>query len=247
MYKPHRKPWPKSKTSYISKQSPSPLHHTFLLGRARFTAQPLSALNTILCTNSQTLYTEGLERLRRRQDTCGEGLKLFSWEWDPVHMYQFLFESGYFLLRVWPTVLTYPLKMVTENASFQKRSPEWKFWKRRLFVYLWTDKNGFRIRWCHTSYTSPLAWRMFRKRCYDRICNVLAFSCGPTKTLRVRYVWMRIFVENREKTSVFKNIRIHDDGAQAAFSFPWVPEDKEPTLNCWNLFWLLARMVQYIA
>ena len=27
-----------------SKQGPSPLHHTFLLGRARFTAQPLSAL-----------------------------------------------------------------------------------------------------------------------------------------------------------------------------------------------------------
>ena len=34
----------KPKTSDISKQSPSPLHHTFLLGRARFTAQPLSAL-----------------------------------------------------------------------------------------------------------------------------------------------------------------------------------------------------------
>ena len=32
------------KTSDISKQSPSPLHHPFLLGRARFTAQPLSAL-----------------------------------------------------------------------------------------------------------------------------------------------------------------------------------------------------------
>ena len=44
MYKPDRKPWPKSKTSDISKQSPSPLHRTFLLGRARFTAQPLSAL-----------------------------------------------------------------------------------------------------------------------------------------------------------------------------------------------------------
>ena len=43
-YKPHRKPRPKSKTSDISKQSPSPLHHTFLLGRARFTAQPFSAL-----------------------------------------------------------------------------------------------------------------------------------------------------------------------------------------------------------
>ena len=45
MYKPHRKPWPKSKTSSISKQSPSSLHHTFLLGRASFTAQPLSALD----------------------------------------------------------------------------------------------------------------------------------------------------------------------------------------------------------
>ena len=30
----------------ISKHSPSPLHHTFLLGRARFTAQALSALET---------------------------------------------------------------------------------------------------------------------------------------------------------------------------------------------------------
>ena len=54
MYKPHRKPWPKSKTSDISKQGPSPLHHTFLLGRARFTAQPLSALviSSRLCHSS---------------------------------------------------------------------------------------------------------------------------------------------------------------------------------------------------
>ena len=44
MYTPHHKPRPKSKTSHISKHSPSPLHHTFLLGRARFTALPLSAL-----------------------------------------------------------------------------------------------------------------------------------------------------------------------------------------------------------
>ena len=38
-----------SKTSDISKQSPSPLHHTFLLGRARFTARPLSALVIFVC------------------------------------------------------------------------------------------------------------------------------------------------------------------------------------------------------
>ena len=47
MDKPHRKLWPKSKTSYISKQSPRTLHHTFLLGRSRFTAQLLSALGFI--------------------------------------------------------------------------------------------------------------------------------------------------------------------------------------------------------
>ena len=51
--KPHRKPWPKSKTSNISKQSPSLLHHTFLLGCARFTAQPLSALIFIFNLNGK--------------------------------------------------------------------------------------------------------------------------------------------------------------------------------------------------
>ena len=44
MDKPHPKPCSKSKTGDISKQSPSPLHHTFSLGRVRFTAQSLSAL-----------------------------------------------------------------------------------------------------------------------------------------------------------------------------------------------------------
>ena len=59
MDKPHRKPRPKSKTSAISKPSPSPLHHTFLLGRARFTAQPLSAL--ILRIGSARSSHHGME------------------------------------------------------------------------------------------------------------------------------------------------------------------------------------------
>ena len=56
MVKPHRRPWPKSKTSDISKQGPSPLHHTFLLGRACFTAQPLSALFCITAAALLVLY-----------------------------------------------------------------------------------------------------------------------------------------------------------------------------------------------
>ena len=72
MDKPHRKPWPKSKTSDISKQSPSPLHHTFLLGRACFTAQPLSAL---LTTSRRTRLISYPDLPR----PSGRGTSLFQW------------------------------------------------------------------------------------------------------------------------------------------------------------------------
>ena len=35
----------------------------------------------------------------------------------------------YFFFLVWPTIFTYQVKTVTENASFQKRSSEWRFLK----------------------------------------------------------------------------------------------------------------------
>ena len=74
------------------------------------------------------------------------------------------------------------------------------FWKRRLFIYEWTDENrGFRIRWCHIL----LAWRMLRKWRY-RIYIVVAFSWGQAKTIRIRYVRMRIFFLNVEKTLRFQ-------------------------------------------
>ena len=44
--------------------------------------------------------------------------------------------------------------------------------------------------------------------------HCLAFSHGRPKTIRIRYVWTRIFfLKTEEKISVFKNIRIHLDGA----------------------------------
>ena len=61
MDKPRRKPWPKSKTSDISKQSPSPLHHTFLLGRTRFTAQPLSTLLSNACHAGYVQYSPQID------------------------------------------------------------------------------------------------------------------------------------------------------------------------------------------
>ena len=70
MYKPHRKPRPKSKTSDISRQSPSPLHHTFLLGRVRFTAQPLSTLWLTERTYASTDCTGRVGRLSKGREGC---------------------------------------------------------------------------------------------------------------------------------------------------------------------------------
>jgi len=72
MDKPHRKPWPKSKTSNISKHSPSLLHHTFLLGRARFTAQPLSALLANV-TSKRVKLTQTSGKMLRVNVPSGDG------------------------------------------------------------------------------------------------------------------------------------------------------------------------------
>ena len=59
MDKPHRKnrkPWPKSKRSDIQAESQSTASHLFL-GRARFTAQPLSALVSIYSKSAPGMRT----------------------------------------------------------------------------------------------------------------------------------------------------------------------------------------------
>ena len=55
-------------------------------------------------------------------------------------MYSFLVENGDFF-PIWLTEYTYSVKAVTVIASFQKRSPKWRFFKT-LAVYVWTDENG---------------------------------------------------------------------------------------------------------
>ena len=57
-----------------------------------------------------------------------------------------------------------------------------------------------------------LARHILRKG-YYRIYTVLAFSCGRAKTIRIRYVWMHIFLKTEKKTCVFKNIRKRVAGA----------------------------------
>ena len=75
MYNRHRKPWPKSKRSNISKQSPSPLHHTFFLGRARFTTKPLSALPISVKRRPRTIVFTMQMRTWQQQSHCFLTLK----------------------------------------------------------------------------------------------------------------------------------------------------------------------------
>ena len=42
-----------------------------------------------------------------------------------------------------------------KTQVFEKGPQSGIFWKRALSVFVWTDaKAGFRIRWCHTSYSA---------------------------------------------------------------------------------------------
>ena len=65
-------------------------------------------------------------------------------------------ENCFFFCSLRP-VHTYSVETVTENASFQRR---------RLLVYVWTDgSRGFRVWWCHTSYTTSIThalWGCYR-------------------------------------------------------------------------------------
>ena len=109
---------------------------------------------------------------------------------------------------VWPTTVhTYPVKTVTENASFQKRFPEWRFLKTptsRLRV------NGRKRRFSN----KMMSYIIYLQH---NACTILSyFHCFSF------YVWTdennsnslragAYFLKKEEKISFFKNIRIRMD------------------------------------
>ena len=50
-----------------------------------------------------------------------------------------------FFSPVWPIVHVYPVKTVTKNTSFQKRSPEWRFFENAGFSFTYGRTNRFRV------------------------------------------------------------------------------------------------------
>ena len=78
------------------------------------------------------------------------------------------------------------------------------FWKRWPLVYEWMEENeGFRIRWCNTSFTTSITHALWGMLSYFRC---LAFSYGRAKTIRTRYVWTRIFLKNEGGKISFSKI-----------------------------------------
>ena len=62
---------------------------------------------------------------------------------------------------------------------------------------MWTDENvGFRIRWCNTSCTTIITHALWGIFSYF---HCLAFSYGRAKTIRIRYVWTRLFLKTEGK------------------------------------------------
>ena len=122
------------------------------------------------------------------------------------HVSTFVWKQRFFS-PVWPTVHTFPVKMVTENAFFKnikKNPPECSegFWQCLLLVRVWTDENGgFRIRWYHTSFTTSITHALWGMLSYSHI--FLAFSYGRAKTSRLRYEWTPVFLKTEGEKSPF--------------------------------------------
>lgn len=103
----------------------------------------------------------------------------------------YVFENGYFFLLVWPTVYTYPVKMVTENASFQKCS------RVEIFVntgFSFTcNVDGRRRKFSNTMmsrHQTLLAWRMLSY--FHRFCLFVWTGENDSKTLRVDDIRIRV-------------------------------------------------------
>ena len=115
------------------------------------------------------------------------------------HVSIFVWKRRYFSL-VWPTVHTYLVKTVTENASFQKRSPEWRFLKTPAFRL---RVDGRKRRFLNTMMLYIICFQPDAFSITDAIVFCFFFC----------FVLFFFFGKRRKKNSVFKNILIRVDWA----------------------------------
>ena len=136
-----------------------------------------------------------------------------------VQTYPFLFENGYIrFVPVWRTVHRYPMKTVTENASFQKLSPERRSLKTP-FCSTCVDTEVF-----ENDYITVLdiSMRMLPSKMVLMVQSLLLwvlhyFPCGQAKTIKKNTTRGRpfltcFFFKRRKKISTLRQKRKRVDG-----------------------------------
>ena len=116
----------------------------------------------------------------------------------PVQTYAFLFENGDFFSR-----LAYRPHLSGENGHrkhIYSKTFSIDFFENAGHSF---TNEGFRIRWCNTSFTTSITHALWGILSYFQC---LAFTYGRAKTIRTRYVWTRIFLENERKKISFSKI-----------------------------------------
>ena len=109
------------------------------------------------------------------------------------------------------------MKKVTENASFQKRSPEWRFLKLSAFRLL---VDGQKWRFSNTMIFCIIYYKPYACSVRDAIVFLLFWRFSMVGRKRIEYATCGrvLFCKRREhEISVFKNIRIHVEGALKAW------------------------------
>ena len=173
--------------------------------RFREYQKPESLKQQCVYQGNQQVYSQLVIRFSVDEHQKTVGLR-------PVHTYPFLFKNGSFCSPVWPTS--------PQNATFQKRSPEWRF-LNMLASRLRVD--GRNLRFSNTMMSYIIYFQ--HDACSVRDAIVFPSLC---------YVGMRTFLKkkNGEKESPFTKIS----------SYVWTgPQiSKTTTLQVYHAFFYIS-------
>ena len=136
-------------------------------------------------------------------------MNIDAWQWQREHK-KIKKKNRFLPVRTYPktkTDILFPSLAYHQHVSGKNGHPKRIFSKTLSRVEIF-ENAGFSFTFGRTKrevleyddviHHILLAWRMYRKWCYC-IFIILAFSCERTKTIRIRYVWRRIFFEDGEK------------------------------------------------
>ena len=120
--------WKKPKLSLIRALYWSKIRNLLWCNFVHFKVQSCTGVTflVVVCGNSNEKDTD--KQAKRRNYFLSRKVELTLYYYTaPLRPCPHVSVLVFFFFPVWPTVHMYPGKTVTENVSFQKRSPAWRF------------------------------------------------------------------------------------------------------------------------